>query len=110
MKWLWLIVMSTMLLSVQTGRSDPLQDESKDLPFLVTQLGHSGGVGSVSFSTDGLVLLTVSTDDSAVLWDTKTGRELRRFVARPFGYHIHSGELSPNKKLVVTVDGKKARV
>lgn len=54
-----------------------------DLPQLTLQLGHSGMVNAVAFSSDGRFVLTGSaagvTDNSIVLWVTATGREVRRF-------------------------------
>jgi WD40 repeat protein len=49
---------------------------------LWTQLGHSGVVDTASFSPDGNFVLTGSQDGSAVLWDVKSGREVRMFVPK----------------------------
>jgi WD40 repeat protein len=40
--------------------------------------GHEGTVESVAFSPDGGRILTGSTDNTARLWDAKTGAELMR--------------------------------
>jgi WD40 repeat protein/uncharacterized caspase-like protein len=54
-----------------------------DLPQLTLQLGHSAMVNAIAFSSDGRFVLTGSpaglTDNSIILWDTATGREIRRF-------------------------------
>ena len=43
--------------------------------------GHSGGgVLAVAVSIDGKFALTGSTDNTALLWDLDTGKQLRRFV------------------------------
>ena len=43
--------------------------------------GHSGGgLLSVAVSSDGKFALTGSTDQTALLWDLETGKQLRRFV------------------------------
>jgi WD40 repeat protein len=40
--------------------------------------GHSDVVTSVAFSPDGKTVLTGSDDETARLWDVRTGLELRR--------------------------------
>ena len=45
--------------------------------------GHGKAVKSVAFSPDGRTALTGSDDRTARLWDTATGRELRRLAGRP---------------------------
>src|ERR1700730_14600341 len=49
-------------------------------PHLVAQLGHSGGVTSVAIAPDGKRVLTGSGDHTARIWDTETGKELRRLA------------------------------
>ena len=46
---------------------------------LEIQLGHSVGVSSVEFSADDRLVLTLGTDGQACLWDSTSGKELRRF-------------------------------
>jgi WD40 repeat protein/uncharacterized caspase-like protein len=49
-------------------------------PELRTQLGHSQVVDAVSFSPGDRFVVTCSQDGSALLWEQKSGREIRRFV------------------------------
>lgn len=42
-------------------------------------LGHSHSVTTVAFSPDGGTLISGSTDETARVWDVKTGRELQKF-------------------------------
>src|SRR5947209_20597148 len=44
-----------------------------------TRLRHGGDVLSVSLSPDDKVLASAGGDGVVRLWDTKTGKELRRF-------------------------------
>ena len=53
--------------------------EPDDQPRLVTQIGHPGGIISVSFSADGRFILTTGRSRIVQLWDASTGRQLRRF-------------------------------
>ena len=46
---------------------------------LVVQLGHSSRLSSVAISPDGRYVITGAEDNSAVLWEAGTGRELRHF-------------------------------
>lgn len=48
------------------------------LPTLTAQLGHSGSVTSISFSPNEEYVLTSGV--TSVLWDRKSGREIRRFI------------------------------
>ena len=56
-------------------------------PQLMVQLGHADGVSSVAFSPDGKHILTGSPDHTARLWETASGKEIRRFEG-------HTAEIS----------------
>jgi serine/threonine protein kinase len=61
--------------------------------------GHTATVWSVTFASNGRRILSSSDDKSVRLWDTDTGREVRRF-----------GGLSPTvmyKSLVMSVDNQR---
>jgi WD40 repeat protein/DNA-binding SARP family transcriptional activator len=45
--------------------------------------GHDSDVNDVAFSPDGSMLATTGDDGAAALWDSATGKELRRFTGRP---------------------------
>jgi WD40 repeat protein len=62
-------------------------DASGEQAHLHLQMGHSGGVTSIAMSEDGLHLLTADADGTVLLWDSKTGREIRRL-------ETHSGFVS----------------
>jgi WD40 repeat protein len=71
---------------------------------LVVQVGHSDDVSSVAFSSDGKYVVTGSWDDTAVLWEADTGKELRRFRGHS---HLESVAFSLDGKFVLTgsIDG-----
>ena len=69
-------------------------------PELVVQVGHSDRINSVAFSVDGRFVLTGSGDKSARLWETATGKELRRFKGHSDS--ITSVAFSADRRLVLT--------
>src|ERR1700730_3571664 len=46
-------------------------------PEIVVQAGHSNLVKCVMFSPDGTRLATGSADNTVIIWDPRTGKELR---------------------------------
>jgi WD40 repeat protein len=56
---------------------------------LVRTLGHSDRVTDVAISPDRNSVLTGSRDGSAIHWEVKTGKELRRFA----GHQGHRGHI-----------------
>ena len=69
-------------------------------PVLTAQWGHSSGVTTVAFSADGKFVLTGSFDDTAILWETVTGNELRQFNGH--GSQVNSAVFSPDGRSVLT--------
>ena len=65
------------------------------LPFV--SLGHYAGLTSSVFSQDGRMILTASEDHTARLWETTTGKEIRRF----------QGHDAPVASAVFSSDGKR---
>ncbi len=44
---------------------------------VVVQRGHAGGVTALAFSPDGKLALTGGTDDTAIVWEIETGRQIQ---------------------------------
>jgi WD40 repeat protein len=66
-------------------------------------------VNSAVFSPDGTMVLTAADDGTVILWDAKTGQEMRRFVGHTAG--IRAVAISPDSKYVATAsDDKTVRV
>jgi WD40 repeat protein len=67
-------------------------------------VGHKDRVISVAYSPDGRWIATAARDDTARLWDAKTGKEVRRLdVPAPRGHTAHLTQIlfSPDNELVV---------
>src|SRR5262249_22675701 len=67
---------------------------------LVTLRGHTGHVHSVSFSPDGARLVTASGDQTAKVWDARTGTEL--LTLRGHTGAVYSASFSPDGTRLVT--------
>ncbi len=63
-------------------------------------LHHDGEVRDASFSPDGTKVVTASADDTAQVWDAKTGQK----IGQPMRHAdwVHTAEFSPDGTKVVT--------
>jgi WD40 repeat protein len=62
--------------------------------------GHSGQINSIAFSRDGKTLVTASDDETARIWDARTGRSLAEL--RGHDGIVNSAAFAPDGKTVVT--------
>jgi WD40 repeat protein len=69
-------------------------------PELVVQTGHNKTVNAVAFSPDGSQVLTGSSDGTAILWDTVSGRQVETFQGS--NKAVYAAAFSPDGKLVLT--------
>ncbi len=67
----------------RTTAADPISPDRK--PRLVAPIGHSQPIYSAAFSPDGKYLVTVNRDTAAILWEIKTGWEVRKFIGPAIG-------------------------
>ncbi len=108
-----------ILLVVQAGRSSAYDwavwteaklvfGETTGVDLHKTLSGHNSRIYSASFSPDGNHVVTASGDNSAKIWDVKTGG----LVATLRGHtaHVFSARFSPNSRQVVTAGGEIAKL
>lgn len=111
-----LVVLAPILFALGMAVSaEPVPAPS--MPKLMPQMGHEtltlGGLGHVSFSPDGKQVLTQSADGSASLWDSATGRQVRRWVmegslsSAAFSYDGRRVLLGGNKVYLIDIQTGK---
>src|SRR5262249_13874407 len=72
----------------------------------MTLSGHKGNITALDYSPDGTLAVTASLDETARLWDTATGKEVRVLgLGRNLG-PIKSVRFSPDGKRIGTAAGK----
>ena len=66
----------------------------------VMKTGHADAVRALCYSRDGRFVVTASSDRTAKLWETKTGRVVRTFKGHSSG--VNSVDFSPDGRFIVT--------
>ena len=64
---------------------------------LLTLKGHTGPVTSASFSPDGSRIVTGSNDETAKVWDAKSGAVVLTLKRARRGQHCHFGVVQPGR-------------
>lgn len=77
-------------------------------PELVLQVGHSNTVGFTLLSPDGRTVATGADDQTVVLWDVDTRRQLH--TLRDHNAGLTCGAFSPDGKRLVTADGDSTAI
>jgi WD40 repeat protein len=94
----WLLSVTLMTVSVE--RAAALPDER---PTPRVEVGaHTGSINKLSVDHDGKLLLTVSDDKTARLWDARTGRllhVLRVPIENGHEGQLYAGALTPNGRI-----------
>jgi WD40 repeat protein len=62
--------------------------------------GHTSGVGSVTFSSDGTLLVSGSNDTTLKLWDIQTGGVIKTFHGHT--HHVYSVSISSNHTTIAS--------
>ncbi|MBX7221543.1 MAG: protein kinase [Blastocatellia bacterium] len=66
-------------------------------------VGHGGGVNDVVFSPSGAQVLSASQDTTLILWDVRSGREIRRFSTMTrHTYSVECATFSPDGNQVLS--------
>jgi WD40 repeat protein len=114
-----LLLLAGILLSTGTSFAEDKPETERAKPVLMAQLGHGHGVMCTVFSADGTQVLTGSYDKTARLWETATGKEIRRFeghsatvlsaVFSPDGRQVLTGSGDGTARLWETATGKEIR-
>ncbi len=101
------------------GTATGLQNVSDSRPELVLQTGHALGVNSIAFSPDGNWLASAAADNTIIIWQTSSGRQLRalkghtgyvRTIAiSPDGHLLASGSSDRTIKIWDVESGREVR-
>ncbi|MCJ7681114.1 MAG: WD40 repeat domain-containing protein, partial [Candidatus Aminicenantes bacterium] len=75
---------------------------------LHTLSGHSNRIYSASFSPNGRYVVTASGDNSAKVWDAKSGKLVLNLGNHPS--HVFCADFSPNSRSLATVSGNDAKI
>jgi WD40 repeat protein/class 3 adenylate cyclase len=106
----------SVLLAVEAAHLAPTDQAETTLrqalsasPVRAVMRGHSQNVTKAAFSPDGTLVVTASQDNTARVWDARTGKLL--WVLRGHGNFVNSAAFSPDGALIVTAsDDQSARV
>ena len=91
-----------MLLSGLCGVQSEIAaiDLSNNKPFLYAQVGHTSEAYVSAISKDGKYLVSGGRDGKIIIWDIKSGREIRTLVP-PWNKDIMSVAISPDSQFVL---------
>jgi len=95
-----LLLLPAAITALRAQAPEAIIAKPADQPRLVVQLGHFFPVTSIAFSADDRQILTGSADNTAEVWDTETGAELRALTGHTRG--VNSVAFSPNGLRAVT--------
>ena len=121
MPFLWGIVLGLLLFgpaALPASFAQPSAPETPK-PELIPQTGHTLTVTGAAFSPNGRLLATGSIDETIVLWEVATGRELRTLRGHtwavadvafsPDGRFLASGSADKTVKLWDVASGRELR-
>ena len=80
---------------------EPVETSAEILSQSLVLIGHQGTVNHAAFSPDGQRLVTSSTDGTAWIWETLTGKPLA--ILKGHQQNVGYAAFSPDSEKVVTV-------
>jgi WD40 repeat protein len=96
---LWALMLGAMAMATQVKAKSPDKVE------IVSPVGHSFPVNVVTYSSDGKLLLSGSSDGTIKLWAAATGQLVRTFQGR--ADYVSLLAFSPDGKRLVSGNGEK---
>jgi len=75
---IWIICLGLISSCIQLQQKTKLEN-FKEKHQLTIQLGHTGPINSVSFTSDGKYIVSGSSDDTLKIWEIESGKEIRSF-------------------------------
>ncbi|MBP7075831.1 MAG: caspase family protein [Bacteroidales bacterium] len=96
------MIFATMFcVAINTNCLSQVDVQNKTQVAVVLPVGHTEYVKSCEFSSDGRFILTASLDKNIILWDVKTGYELKRYQGSPLG--VMKAVFSPDNRYIASV-------
>ncbi len=101
-QWSIIVLAVVLLGSVFGAHTAPVDEGEADRARLVVTLTHSNFISAMAISADGRLLASAAWEGgSVVLWDTRTGQEIRRFKGDK-DQVVRSAALSANGQMLLT--------
>ncbi|MBU1187334.1 MAG: WD40 repeat domain-containing protein [Acidobacteria bacterium] len=98
---------ATLMLGAQTAAQKQTQEDTRPV-LLHTLSGHSNRIYRAGFSPNGRYVVTASGDNSAKVWDAKSGQMVLNIGNHPS--HVFCADFSPNSSSLATVSGNDAKI